>query len=366
MTDDNAAYQLVEGSSDRLIIAFNARVSKRFGFYKILAERPETKLFVRDTSNQWYNAGCGELGADVTSITEALKRLIEPLGPREIVTLGSSMGGYAAILFGALLGAKRAITFAPQTWIDPMFALSPPAATVRQVADLTATVEATPATAVDIIVGPDSLVDLYQAVRLAHLPSVTIYEVAGHAHGILSGMQQDGTLGECLSELIDTGVWSAQEAHQRSAEDIGTIEDIVISSHRSDHVGAAEASDAMCRKYPTWAGIHFFRGDALKKSGRAEDAASCFEQSITANVAWSEPHHRLGVISADAGRVAHAEECLRRAISLQPGWARPHLDLAALLLDSGRVDAGQAELAETFQLDPRLELEAARRGLITA
>ena len=250
MPDDDAAYQIVDGSSDRLIIAFNARVSKRFGFYKILSERPETKLFVRDQSNQWYNAGCGELGADVASITEGLKRLIEPVDPREIVTLGSSMGGYAAILFGTLLGATRVIAFAPQTWIDAMFALSPPASTVREVADLTDAVEAAPATAVEILVGPDSVVDLYQAVRLAHLPSVRVYEVADHAHGILSGMQQDGTLKESLSELMDKGIWSEREFNVRPQDDIGIIEDIVISSHRDDHAGAAERAESLCRKYP--------------------------------------------------------------------------------------------------------------------
>ena len=38
---------------------------------------------------------------------------------RRVVTAGLSAGGYAALLFGALLGVDTALAFAPQTVVDP-------------------------------------------------------------------------------------------------------------------------------------------------------------------------------------------------------------------------------------------------------
>ena len=67
-------------------------------------------LFVRERQPRWYNS--------------ADDRLIETLqsasAGRRLVTLGNSMGGFAAILFSLLLpGASRSISFCPQFSVCP-------------------------------------------------------------------------------------------------------------------------------------------------------------------------------------------------------------------------------------------------------
>jgi pimeloyl-ACP methyl ester carboxylesterase len=74
---------------------------------------------VRDLHQAWYHRGIPRQGSRSLSETaERLKELIEPHGVERMVTIGNSSGGYAALAFGALLGADVGLAFSPQTTID--------------------------------------------------------------------------------------------------------------------------------------------------------------------------------------------------------------------------------------------------------
>lgn len=69
------------------------------------------QIFVRDLYKQWYIQGIN----NETATPFMLLRLLEKhtKGYR-VITIGSSAGGYAAILYGTLLGAEKIIAFNPQ------------------------------------------------------------------------------------------------------------------------------------------------------------------------------------------------------------------------------------------------------------
>lgn len=66
-------------------------------------------VFVQDSSNTWYNNGFD----DSDGFVDALKCIGQHMSGKTIF-LGHSSGGYAAILYGCLLGADRIISFSPQ------------------------------------------------------------------------------------------------------------------------------------------------------------------------------------------------------------------------------------------------------------
>lgn len=90
-----------------------------FEFYNSSRIVNEHKVFLRDFSQCWYQNGLPGIGRDIYGISEYLKKKIDQLNPEEVVFVGNSMGGYAAILFAALVGVGRAIAFSPQTFISP-------------------------------------------------------------------------------------------------------------------------------------------------------------------------------------------------------------------------------------------------------
>lgn len=76
-------------------------------------------LFIRDIHNSWYHRGIPGLGRHVDEAAGTLRGLIRSMGVARVITIGQSMGGYAAIMFGVLLGAERILSFVPLSHLDP-------------------------------------------------------------------------------------------------------------------------------------------------------------------------------------------------------------------------------------------------------
>lgn len=68
-------------------------------------------LFVRDLKKSWYLCG---INKELNTIDKLLNKLRELSSGTDIVTVGSSAGGYAAVLFGCLLNAEAVMTFSGQ------------------------------------------------------------------------------------------------------------------------------------------------------------------------------------------------------------------------------------------------------------
>ncbi len=57
-------------------------------------------------------------GATIPQVAEHLEGLIAGHQIDRLVVVGTSAGGYAALIFGSLLGADRVLCFGPQTTLD--------------------------------------------------------------------------------------------------------------------------------------------------------------------------------------------------------------------------------------------------------
>ncbi|MCR5233017.1 MAG: hypothetical protein K6E53_03820 [Lachnospiraceae bacterium] len=68
-------------------------------------------IFVRDLYKQWYITGVNSRISSPDLLAEELRRLAEGY---TVITVGSSAGGYAAALYGALLNAQACFDFSGQ------------------------------------------------------------------------------------------------------------------------------------------------------------------------------------------------------------------------------------------------------------
>lgn len=89
-----------------------------FEFSRMLDEHKVKKIFVRDHAKSWYHAGLKDVGDNIDQCIEPLKKLIAESGAKYVVTMGNSMGAYAAILYGVLLDADEVLAFAPTTFAN--------------------------------------------------------------------------------------------------------------------------------------------------------------------------------------------------------------------------------------------------------
>ena len=113
----------LSASSPVLAIAFGGMLMQMdgippFEFFRILGDvAPVGKLFIRDHEQAYYHRGVRGLGEDVAEVEAGIGAVVERAAPRRVVMMGGSGGGYAALLFGRLLGVDEVHAFAPTTFL---------------------------------------------------------------------------------------------------------------------------------------------------------------------------------------------------------------------------------------------------------
>lgn len=121
----------LRADSPTLLLAFggiaNGLDVPPFEFFSLTGDMPIKRAFIRDLRQSWYHRGLPGHGSSIAGVAEALAALIDEADVDRVVAAGTSAGGYAAILFGRLLGADTALCFGAQTVIDP--------ATLREMGD---------------------------------------------------------------------------------------------------------------------------------------------------------------------------------------------------------------------------------------
>lgn len=76
---------------------------------------PVNKLAVRDVRQMMYQQGFPGTAGTAASVGHLLREYVADRGYKATLTMGSSMGGYAALLYGWFIGADVVHAFAPLT-----------------------------------------------------------------------------------------------------------------------------------------------------------------------------------------------------------------------------------------------------------
>jgi pimeloyl-ACP methyl ester carboxylesterase len=184
------------------------------------------RIHLRDRSLSWYLHGLPGLGSNLLRTLDALASQVRALAPTRVLTLGQSMGGYGAILYGLALGADRIVAFGALSTMDPAVARAQgdprwlsvmerlQAEGIRPERSDLVTLAAASARPLDLRLhygeqpdfpkrGPANL-DLFHAERFASLPGCRIYRhaEANHAPSLL--LQAQGRLDAVLlRDLFD-------------------------------------------------------------------------------------------------------------------------------------------------------------------
>lgn len=95
---------------------------RRVNKLSVATNRPINCLYLRDSANLWYQHGIAGLGRDVHETANRLREVIDAVRPSSVSIVGQSMGGYAAVLYGALLGVDRVLAFGPLSYLRPDWA----------------------------------------------------------------------------------------------------------------------------------------------------------------------------------------------------------------------------------------------------
>ena len=120
---DTTSELKIKNNSDRLIVSFGGclqhfREKQTFEFYNFLNKHfpSHDKYFFIDKYFKWYNYGIDGISSNIYQTVKYLKSIISDY--KEVLFVGTSAGGYAAILFGSILDVNTVLAFIPQTIIE--------------------------------------------------------------------------------------------------------------------------------------------------------------------------------------------------------------------------------------------------------
>jgi hypothetical protein len=120
MKTTNSVLQIDTGNSDTLIISFAGHDRmfggiQRFEFVNFLEAKFNTisRYFYTDNHLNSYHQGIKNITNNIDETVDYLKGEIQKY--KNVIFLGVSSGGYAAILFGSLLNINYVLAFIPQT-----------------------------------------------------------------------------------------------------------------------------------------------------------------------------------------------------------------------------------------------------------
>lgn len=214
------AVALVPGSR-ALLVAFGGIIGALgippFEFFNLTKGFALSRVYVRDLDQAWYHAGLRGVSSSAAETAEVLRTLVAESGAERVVLVGNSMGGYAALLFGALLGADVVHAFSPQTFVDrasrsmhgdrrwsaqlePVHRANPPHLDLLPLlrdrdGDGQMIVHYSPADALDTI----------HAERLRGLPRVELRRHADGGHNVIKHLRQSGALDAIVRGALSTG-----------------------------------------------------------------------------------------------------------------------------------------------------------------
>lgn len=366
--------------ADRLVVVFSHinEPQGRFSLYGSFRAVKAHRLFVNAPGNCWYQDGVPGLGASVAETATALSALAATLAPTAVSTVGISMGGYAALLFGSLIGADAMLAFGPETRLRQPGSRSSYAMKARPGS---AQDDLLPILArrkgqgrVHIVAGEADAIDMVSAERVRSLPGVAVRTLKGVGHEVARPLHKRGLFAPLLAGFVaGDGLPDALplEGALLTVPGVAAALEEGCRLRRAGDLATARARfDDALAAYPDAALAHDELGLAAGAAGDHAAAEHHHRRAAEIGPEWPAPFHHLGLALLERGRFAEAEAALRQAIALSPQPRFQH-PLGLALLRQKRFAEAEAALAEAAALKPPLPgaqplLEEARAALRAA
>lgn len=200
---DRSLFLFEENSlSKKLVVVFSGINAKSFMGYKLLKGTPFNKLFIRDNTKSWYSGDIKGLSKSYEELLEKIKEITDKFETKDITFIGSSMGGYAALLFGKELKVKNIMAFGPQIVINKNLPNNPTNNDYIKNKNLTEFINSSDAN-IDIFIGLNELADIYHIQAIKEKHNINIYRFFGQEHNVMSFLHSIGVLKEFIVTKIE-------------------------------------------------------------------------------------------------------------------------------------------------------------------
>lgn len=215
------------GSSE-LVISFTSYGTHSipagdFEWKNIVGSFAVHKIFMRDSFQHWYRSACLGFSPSLLHTIASIKAYIATHGITKVITIGSSMGGHGALLFGSLLHADHCISLAPQVNLHRDFLL--PNGDLRWQAkmteinmigyddlDLAEIVKRSPPGETLVYFDAAVALDKIHAETLTGLPNIALIDAGIGEHEVAYALAKSGEITRMLRDRLPAEAFAYQLA----------------------------------------------------------------------------------------------------------------------------------------------------------
>lgn len=349
-------FKVEKESSIRVFIIFSSANMEpgKFLFYRSMQDLDGSKIFINDKNNGWYLNGIPEVSKSVEDAVSLLISAIKSLRATEIIFLGSSMGGFGAMMYCSLIAKRlRDVTikcislggaFIVYGDGTPSNAFSrieknPKKNDIRKIIS-----EGN----VDIIhlFGDDDIADHYQAYLGRNMKNIQRYRVTGSPHSVPKFISDRMTLSSFILSLINDGN-SIKEFSRKidNEHSYGLFLQKGDRSLSSDAYGVASKYLSKALEVePSSALAHHKLGICLANQGDWDSALNHQVAATTLDPLLDHAFFHKGMALSRLSRENEAFEAYNQCYMLNPRHLRARFSLAKVLFMRGQYAEAEKHL----------------------
>lgn len=318
-------------SPDRpTVISFSSvnTIEGRFKPYRLVVRSGMNVIFVNDADNRWYQNGIPGLSGCSRIAADTLVRRGREIGNGRVITFGSSMGAYGAILFASLGGADGCLAFGcenPLGLDGGRFKMHYRGEGDLSYPDISDHVNET----TNFFTCENDEIDLISA--LSVVGKCSVYSLPGAEHPGLQTLENGEQHSRIIRALAD-----GEPVHEQAAGGGSALSHpelvkelyrcLMLKQSNSREWLPAIKAVAVRWEHPT----AFLRlGEAYRRDGKNKEAREAWETTIALCPMNGTAHHKLGALPDTPHD--DAVGYFRKAIDLDATNAHAHFGLAEVL-----------------------------------
>lgn len=325
-----------------------------FRWWKIAQSTKASAILVNNGPNEWYQRGIDGLGGNVEEVTATFRAWANHLRAEQIYTVGTSMGGAGAILYGAHLNAK-VLAFAAEVRMDY------PRGNVKRLMvkefdplfpDLKDVIEPSGAE-ITLISGESEPVDLLSAWHLKDVAQVTALSLSNVTHGPPNFLKARGMLEPVLEAfLADQPLPPLPVGKGLVCGDYPVRLYAAYCADKDKDFEAAKvhAEDAL-GLYPEGTLARYLLGRSLMNIGRHSDAAPHLKRAVQQHKSAIN-RYAYGNVLIKLQRFDEAIRTFQSMASSYPAEPDSHRGLAIAYWSAGLKDRAVASARRAADLAP--------------
>lgn len=323
-------------NSKNLLVIFSARntTKGKFTFGRKFKSLPATRVYLNDYNQEWYTQGVPDYPSDeklVEFLNECKRKYVKG---GKLWILGSSMGAYAALKFGSLVGADRIVAFNPEHILGMKFSKSIENSNAigdgNNHLDL-CSLEYNKNGEVIIVSNNGNFIDLYSANKLKNaIPNSKVYVLNNFKHGVLEDLNQTRNIDELLGLMISRGssvglsdIKKCSLFREDEIEELKILNENLLLENKDVHVNI-HLVEKMLQKCPDSGYFNFLYGLSLDALGFKSSSVSYLNKAL-------EYTPFLGRAAIKLGQVYNELREYDKAIFLLEPLCRKNFNIKALM-----------------------------------